>query len=55
MDVDDDFLPEASDTLVFMAVSLNSNQKVPCGYLVVNGLTGEEKANLNIVKLNTEL
>ena len=55
IDVDDDSLPEASDTLVFMVVSLNSNWKVPCGYFLVNGLTGEEKANLNIVKLNIEL
>ena len=42
-DVDDDSFPEASDTLVFMAVSLNS---VPCGYFLVNGLTEEEKANM---------
>ena len=34
------------DTLVFMAVSVNSSWKVPCGYFLVNGLTGEEKANL---------
>ena len=29
-----------------MAVSLNSNWKVPCEYFLVNGLTGKEKANL---------
>ena len=52
IDVDDDSLPEASDTLVFMVVSLNSNWKVPCGYFLVNGLAEKEKANLNIVKLN---
>ena len=45
-DIDDDSLPEATEALVFMAVSLNSNWKVPCGYFLVNGLTGEEKANL---------
>ena len=55
IDDDDDSLPEASDALVFMVVSLNSNWKVPCGYFLVNVLTGEEKANLNIVKLNIEL
>ena len=45
-DIDDDSLPEATEALVFMAVSVNSNWKVPCGYFLVNGLTGEEKANL---------
>ena len=44
--LDDDSLPEATDALVFMAVSVNSSWKVPCGYFLVNGLTGEEKANL---------
>ena len=29
-----------------MAVSVNSNWKVPCGYFLVNGPTGEKKANL---------
>ena len=29
-----------------MAVSVNSNWKVPCGCFLVNGLTREEKANL---------
>ena len=55
IDDDDDSLPEASDALMFMVVSLNSNWKVPCGSFLVNVLTGEEKANLNIVKLNIEL
>ncbi|CAB4027540.1 THAP domain-containing 9 [Paramuricea clavata] len=44
--INDDSLPEAMDALVFMAVSVNSGWKVPCGYFLVNGLTGEEKANL---------
>ena len=44
--INDDSLPEATDALVFMAVSVNSSWKVPCGYFLVNGLTGEEKANL---------
>ena len=55
IDDDDDSLPEASDALMFMVVSLNSNWKVPCGYFLVNVPTGEKKANLNIVKLNIEL
>ena len=52
---DDDSLPEATDALVFMAVSVNSNWKVPCGYFLVAGLTGEQKANLTkecIIKLH---
>ena len=44
--INDDSLPEATDALVFMAVSVNSSWKVPCGYFLVNGLTGAEKANL---------
>ena len=47
--INDDSLPEATDTLVFMAVSVNSSWKVPCGYFLVNGLTGAEKANLQIL------
>ena len=42
----DDTLPEATEALVIMAISVNSNWKIPCGYFVVNSLTGEEKANL---------
>ena len=45
-DINDDSLPEATDALVFMAVSVNSSWKVPCGYFLIKGLTGEEKANL---------
>ena len=44
--INDDSLPEATDALVFMAVCVNSSWKVPCGYFLVNGLTGAEKANL---------
>ena len=29
-DIDDDSLPKATDTLVFMAVSVNSSWNVPC-------------------------
>ncbi|CAB3987619.1 DNA transposase THAP9, partial [Paramuricea clavata] len=44
--INDDSLPEATEALVFMAVSVNSGWKVPCGYFLVNGITGEQKANL---------
>ena len=44
--IDDDSLLEATEALVFIAVSVNSNWKVPCGYFLANGLAGEEKANL---------
>ena len=44
--IDDDLVPEATDALVFMAVAVNSSWEVPCGYFLVNGLSGNEKANL---------
>ena len=44
--IDDDSAPEATDALVFMAVAVNSCWKVPCGYFLANGLSGNEKANL---------
>ena len=46
---------DVDDIAVFMAVSLNSNWKVPCRYFLVNGLTGDEKANLTkhcLIKLH---
>ena len=46
MPVDDDSLPPAKNALVLMVVSLNDSWKVPCGYFLVDSLTGEEKANL---------
>ena len=36
----------AKNALVFMAVSLNSNWKVPIAYYFVDGLSGAERANL---------
>lgn len=44
--IDDDSLPTAKDALVLMAVSLNSSWNVPCGYFLIDGLSGLEKANL---------
>ena len=29
-----------------MLVCLNSNWKVPCGYFLINGMTGDERANI---------
>ncbi|KAL3244157.1 hypothetical protein MRX96_019422 [Rhipicephalus microplus] len=48
-EVDDDSNAVASEALVFMLVSLDSHWKVPCGYCLINGLSGKERAN--IVKL----
>ena len=42
----DDGAPMASEALVFMAVSVNENFKIPVGYFLVKGLSGEERANL---------
>ena len=36
----------AGEALVIMAISLNSNWKVPCGYFLINGMTGVERPNL---------
>ena len=41
--IGDDSLPEATDALVFMVVWANASWKIPCGYFLVNGLTGEGK------------
>jgi len=41
-----DSLPKATQALVFMLVSLNSNWKVPVGYFLINGIGSTEKANL---------
>ena len=42
----DDLAPVAKDALVIMAVALNDSWKIPCGYFLINGLTGDERANL---------
>ena len=44
--IDDDSLPVAKDTLVFMVVSIDGSWKVPVGYFFVDGLSGKERANL---------
>ena len=43
---DDDSAPMAKNALVFMAVALNESWKVPCGYFLIDSLTGKERANL---------
>lgn len=42
----DDSLPPAKDALVFMAVAIDQAWKIPLGYFLVDGLTGEERANI---------
>ena len=43
---DDDSAPVAKDALVFMVVNINGTWKVPCGYFLIDGLEGQERANL---------
>lgn len=49
---DTDSLPLAKEALVLMLVALNSNWKIPIGYFLLNGLSGDEKANLVRMALN---
>ena len=47
VDITDDSLPVATKALdVYMAVSVNSDWKMPCSYFLVDGLTGVQKACL---------
>ena len=41
-----DSSPLAKDALVFMVVGINKTWKVPVGYFFIDGLSGEERANL---------
>ncbi len=43
---DDDCSPVAKDALVSMVVCINGSWKVPCGYFLIDGLSGSERANL---------
>ena len=43
---DDDSLSVAKDALVIMVVCINKSWKVPLGYFFIDGLTGQERANL---------
>ena len=44
--IEDDSTPVASEALVFMAVGLNKNWKIPLGYFLIVSMTGVERANL---------
>lgn len=44
--IDDDSVPVATEALVFMVVALNGCWKVPVGYFLIDGLNGDERANL---------
>ena len=44
--IDDDYLPAATNALVFLLVPINSNWKIPVAYYLTNGLTGKVLANL---------
>lgn len=39
-------IDEAREALVFMVTSINDGRKIPVGYFLINGCTGEQKANL---------
>ena len=41
-----DTTPLAKDALVMMAVSVNAGWKIPLGYFLIDGMSGEERANL---------
>jgi len=38
--------PLVTNMLVFMAVAIHSDWKIPVGYFEINGLNGQERANL---------
>ena len=42
----DDTLPPAKDALVLMAVAINDSWKIPVAYFLIDGMTGEERANI---------
>ena len=41
----------ATNALVFMVVAVNDSFKIPVGYFMINGMSGEERANLINVAL----
>ncbi|KAJ8968200.1 hypothetical protein NQ314_002404 [Rhamnusium bicolor] len=45
-DHDNDMAVTATSALVFMAVALNGNFKIPLGYFLIKGLSGKERVNL---------
>ena len=54
-EIDDISTSVASEAFVLMLVGMNGHWKVPCGYFLINSLSGEEKANIIkncLLKLN---
>ena len=45
-EISDDSTPVATEALVLMVVCLNKHWKIPVGYFLINGMSGEERANL---------
>lgn len=43
---DNDENPVAKNALVFMVVCMNGYWKLPIGYFLIDGLTGQERSNL---------
>ncbi|KAK6174267.1 hypothetical protein SNE40_017579 [Patella caerulea] len=43
---DDDAMPLAKDALVFLVTAVNGHWKVPCAFFWIDGMSGEERANL---------
>ena len=44
--VDDDSNPVAKDVIVFMVVSVKESWKIPIAYFFIDGLSGNERANI---------
>ncbi|RVE46869.1 hypothetical protein evm_008514 [Chilo suppressalis] len=44
--LDNDQICEAKEALVFLVTGVNANSKVPVGYFLIDGATGQQKANL---------
>ncbi|KAJ4931499.1 hypothetical protein JOQ06_025794, partial [Pogonophryne albipinna] len=42
----DDSLPPAKDALVLMVVAIDDSWKIPVAYFIIDGLIGEERANI---------
>uniref|UniRef100_A0A8C5BZB7 THAP-type domain-containing protein n=1 Tax=Gadus morhua TaxID=8049 RepID=A0A8C5BZB7_GADMO len=42
----DDSLPPAKGALVLMVVAINDSWKIPVAYFLIDGMTGEERANI---------
>lgn len=45
-EIEGDHLAEAKEALVFLVTAINNNFKVPVGYFLVDGVTGQQRADL---------